>query len=116
MTLLKQLVWIGSSKADLKNLPEDVQDQMGYSLHEAQAGRFPNSAKLLQGFSGVYEIVVDFNKDTFRSVYAVKLDDRLYVLHVFKKKSKTGIKTPKEDIELIKNRLKQAKLIAKLEK
>jgi phage-related protein len=110
--ILKQLVWIGSSRADLKGLPPEVQDDIGYALYQAQLGHFPDSAKHLKGLGGVIEIIEDFDKSTYRVVYATKLGECLYVLHVFQKKSKNGIKTPKEDIELIKRRLQTAKAIA----
>lgn len=106
-------MWVGSSRSDLKALPLEVQDSMGYSLYQAQLGHFPDNAKPLKGFSGVIEIIENFDKNTYRAVYATKLGDCLYVLHAFQKKSKSGIKTPKEEIELIKKRLQTAKLIAK---
>lgn len=111
--MLKRLVWISSTRKDLKALPEEVQDEIGYSLHQAQSGLMPDNAKLLKGFNGVIEIISDADTNTYRAVYAIKLDDRVYVLHVFQKKSKSGIKTPKEDIELIRRRLQTAKLIAR---
>jgi len=55
------------------------------------------------------EIISDHNKNTYRAVYIAKLGDDIYVLHSFQKKSKTGIKTPKQDIDLIKQRLALAK-------
>lgn len=110
--MLKQLIWIGSSRSDLKELPSEVQDDIGYSLYQAQLGHFPDGAKHFKGLSGVIEIIEDFDKNTYRAIYATKLGERLYVLHVFQKKSKNGIKTPKEDIELIKRRLQTAKAIA----
>lgn len=114
--VLKQLTWIGSSRSDLKLLPIEVQDEMGYGLYEAQIGVFPDSAKHLKGFDGVFEIISRFNKNTYRAVYATKLGNRIYVLHAFQKKSKTGIKTPKPDIDLIKQRLQVAKKISSEEK
>jgi len=111
MTLLKQLVWIGSSRNDLKDMPPEVQDDIGYGLHQAQSGYFPDYAKPLTGLNGVFEIISDFDKNTYRGIYAIKLGEKIYVLHVFQKKSKSGIKTPKEDIELIKRRLQTAKLL-----
>lgn len=110
--MLKSLIWVGSSKNDLKELPLEVQDEIGYGLYQAQLGEFPDSAKPLKGFDGIFEIVSRFDKNTYRAVYAVKLDEKVYVLHVFQKKSKTGISTPKPDIDLIKQRLKFAKTIA----
>ena len=89
-----------------------VQDRIGYGLYEAQLGIFPYSAKPLKGFSGVFEIVCDFDKNTYRTVYATKIGEFIYVPHAFQKKSNTGIKTPKHEIDLIKTRLQTAKLIA----
>jgi phage-related protein len=113
MAPIKKLIWIGSSRTDLKDMPEDVQDDIGYGLHQAQAGLFPDYGKPLKGFNGVIEIICDFDKSTYRAVYAIKLGDEIYVLHAFQKKSKSGIKTPKEDIELIKRRLQTAQEIAR---
>jgi phage-related protein len=112
MGKVKKLRWVGSSREDLKKFPNEAQDRIGYGLYEAQLGVFPYCAKLLKGFSGVFEIICDFDKNTYRTVYATKLGDYVYVLHVFQKKSTIGIKTPKHEIDLIKTRLQTAKLIA----
>jgi phage-related protein len=113
MAKLKKLVWIGSSRGDLQEMPEDVQDDIGYGLHQAQAGLFPDCAKPLKGFKDVIELICDFDKNTYRAVYAIKLGDEIYVLHSFQKKSKSGIKTPKQEIELIKRRLQTAQAVAR---
>lgn len=83
---------------------------MGYALYLAQGGEKHSSAKPLKGFkgAGVLEVVEDFDGDTYRAVYTVKLEEVIYVLHVFQKKSKHGIATPKQDIELIEARFKRA--------
>ena len=88
--------------------PLPVMKQMGFALHNAQIGDKHPDAKPLKGFSGVLEVVEDFNTDTFRAVYTVKFEKAVYVLHCFQKKSKTGIATPKQDIELIRQRLQLA--------
>lgn len=90
--------------------PEDVKDGIGYALYIAQRGGKHADAKALRGFggAGILEIVEDHAGDTYRAVYTVRLAGRIYVLHVFQKKSKTGIKTPKPEIELIRSRLKRA--------
>lgn len=113
--LLKPVIWIGSSRKDLRALPAPVQDYIGYALHLAQLGGKHRDAKALKGFggSGVQEIIVDYNRDTYRAVYTVRFADRIYVLHAFKKKSKSGIATPKSDLELIERRLKQAQEMEK---
>jgi phage-related protein len=109
---IKQVVWIGSSKADLTAFPEEVKDAMGYALYVAQQGGKHYHTKPLRSFggAGILEIVEDHDGDTYRAVYAVRLARRIYVLHAFQKKSKSGIKTPKAETNLIKLRLKRAEL------
>jgi phage-related protein len=107
----KPVEWIASSLDDLKDFPEDVQQAVGYALYRAQCGEQHSSVKPLKGFKGasVLEVVQDFDGDTYRAVYTVKLEEVIYVLHAFQKKSKHGIATPKQDIELLEARLKRAK-------
>jgi len=109
----KPLVWVGSSKRDLRAFPRAVQRDLGQALEIAQFGRTPIHAKPLKGFkgAGVLEVVEDHDGDTYRAVYTVKLANRVYVLHAFQKKSKRGITTPKHVIELVKARLKEAERI-----
>lgn len=104
------MFWVGDSLEKLRGFPEEVRQAIGYALHAAQQGETTPQTKLLRGMSGgVYEIVDDFDTNTYRAVYVAKLASGLYVLHCFQKKSKTGIKTPKSDLEMIKSRLKLAK-------
>jgi phage-related protein len=112
---LKPLIWIGSSRKDLRTFPEPVQDHMGYALYVAQRGGKHRDAKTLSGFggAGVVEVVKDFRGDTFRAVYSVQYAGALYVLHAFQKKSKTGRETPKRDMELIRQRLREVEQITK---
>ena len=112
---VKPLVWIGSSLKDLREFPDGVKDEMGFALYEAQCGLKPTAAKPLKGFggAGVLEVVSDYQSDTYRAVYTVRLEERVYVLHAFQKKSKKGIAAPKADIELIKRRLRQAEELHK---
>jgi len=104
---IKSLIWIGSSRRDLKAFPAEVRDVMGYALYQAQVGQKAPSAKPLRGFggAGVLEIVEDLKGDTYRAVYTVLFSELVYVLHAFQKKSKKGVATPKSDIDLIKKRL-----------
>ena len=106
----KPLVWLASAKRDLLALPVEVVRDIGHALGFAQLGRIHGDAVPMKGFGGasVVEIRVNFNKDTFRGVYTVRFQGAVYVLHVFQKKSKTGIATPKEDLDLITSRLKTA--------
>ena len=107
---LKPLDFIGSSREDLKEFPDEVKQDIGYALFEAQKGQKSESAKPLKGFggAGVLEIIERFGGDTYRAVYTVKFRDTVYVLHCFQKKSKSGIKTPQQDIDLIAQRLRAA--------
>jgi len=103
----KLLYWEGSSKKDFKEFPVPVQKDMGVALFVVQLGRTPESVKPWKGLgSGVYELVEDNRGDTFRAVYTVRVGDAVHVLHAFQKKSKSGIATPRQDVELIEKRLK----------
>ncbi|MFH1441064.1 MAG: type II toxin-antitoxin system RelE/ParE family toxin [Candidatus Omnitrophota bacterium] len=108
--ILKKVDFIGSSRNDLKEFPDEVKQDIAYSFFEVQRGQKPLSAKPLRGFggSGVLEIIENFSSGTYRAVYTVRFQKVVYVLHCFQKKSKHGIKTPKQEIELIKQRLKLA--------
>jgi phage-related protein len=110
----KPVIWIRDSRRSLQAFPEDVQDEVGFALYQAQLGHKHPSAKPLKGYkgAGVLEIVEDFDGDTYRAVYTVKLADAIYVLHAFQKKSKSGIKTPQHQLDLIEQRLKEAKEIS----
>jgi phage-related protein len=106
---LRPLVWMGDSRKNIREFPEDVQKSVGYALQLVQAGETPMEAKPFKGVgSGVYEIVKRYDTDTYRAVYAVKIGETVYVLHAFQKKSKRGIKTPQADVDLIKQRYKDA--------
>jgi phage-related protein len=112
---LKPVVWLGSSRKDLREFPSPVQDHMGYALYVAQLGGKHRDAKTLTGFggAGVLEIVKDHRGDTFRAVYTLRYAGTVYVLHAFQKKSKTGRETPRRDLDLIQQRLRLAEQIAK---
>src|SRR5688500_7599456 len=100
----KPLFWIGRSYDDLLDCPAEVRRTFGFALGLAQqAGKFVD-AKPLQGFggAGVLDVLEDWQGGTFRCVYSVKFAGAVYVLHTFQKKSKSGRKTPKQEIELVK--------------
>ncbi len=111
--LLKPLLWVGGSKEDLKRFPEEVRQVMGYALYLAQVGGKHPDAKPLKGFggAGVLEVVDDFDGDTYRAVYTVKLRGAVYALHAFQKKSRKGIKTSAHEMDVVKRRLRQAEEI-----
>jgi len=106
----KPVQWIASSRVDLREFPDEARRNVGFALWFAQKGEKHPSAKPLKGFKGpgVLEVVEDHRGDTYRAVYTVRFANVVYVLHAFMKKSKTGIKTPKHEIELIERRLKAA--------
>src|SRR5260221_8404761 len=111
---MKEVIWMGSSLGDLREFPEDVQDEVGYSIYQAELGFKARNAKPLTEIgSGVMEIVSNYDTNTYRAVYATKIGKVIYVLHCFQKKSTKGIATPKVDSDLIGRRLTEARRIAK---
>ena len=106
----KALVWMGSSKKDLLKLPSSVIDVFGYALYLAQTGGRHPDAKVLRGFgdAGVIEVFKSTGTGTYRAVYTVRFPEKVFVLHVFQKKSKSGIATPKADMGIIRERLRMA--------
>ena len=111
----KPLEWIESAKKDLMALPTDVRKFFGHALDFAQRGGQHDAAKTLKGFggAGVIEVVEDDAGGTYRAVYTVKFEEAVFVLHCFQKKSKRGIATPKEDMNIIRARLKVAEALVK---
>lgn len=111
----RPLEWIGSSYKDLMALPAAARRFFGYALSLAQAGDQHDAAKVLAGFggAGVLEVVEYDRSGTYRAVYTVKFKKAVFVLHCFQKKSKHGIATPKEDMAIIRARLKVAEALAK---
>ena len=115
-TFLRKVRWVGDSKEKLQKFPSQVRKDIGHALYLVQTGQTPPSVKPMRGIeSGVFEIVDDYDTNAYRAVYTVKIGRCLYVLHVFQKKSKRGIATPKQEIDLIKRRLRRAKERAKQE-
>ena len=111
----KPLEWIGNSHKDLMVLPAEVRRFFGFALSLAQAGDRHDAAKVLKGFggAGVLEVLEDDVGGTYRAVYTVKFAEAVFVLHCFQKKSKRGIATPKEEMDIIHARLKVAEALAK---
>lgn len=112
---MKRIVWMGRSRSDLKEFPDRVQRAVGHALWGVQKGETPSSAKLLKGFGSakVWELRENDSNGTYRVVYTVEFKDLVAVLHAFQKKSKSGIATPKNEIELVKQRLAGAKALYK---
>jgi phage-related protein len=106
----KPLFWVGSSLHDLRRFPKEVREGAGFALYLAQMGDKHFLVKPLKGFrsAGILEVISDFDGNAYRTIYTVRFRDAVYVLHVFQKKSKKGIQTPKKEIDLIRERLRQA--------
>lgn len=96
-------------------MPVEVRRFFGFALSLAQAGDKHDAAKVLKGFggAGVLEVVENDIGGTYRAVYTVKFADAVFVLHCFQKKSKRGVATPKEEMDIIHARLKIAEAFAK---
>jgi phage-related protein len=111
----KPLVWIGSSKKDLMALPAGVVRFFGHALDFAQHGERHGATKILKGFGGggVLEVVASDRDGAYRAVYTVKFEEAVFVLHCFRKKSRSGIATPQKDMDIIRARLKVAEAVAK---
>jgi phage-related protein len=106
----KPLHFIGSSLKDLRELPEEVQDVFGSALLDAQYGDEPEGSRPFgEGLPrAIRKLVEDYDRDTYRAAYTVAFPGAVYVLHVFRKKSKSGIATPRPDRELVLARFRAA--------
>ena len=111
----REIIWVGDSLKILQGFPEDIKDEIGYALYLAQNNENPTNTKQLKGIKpAVIEIIASDGSGTYRAVYTLKISEIIYVLHCFQKKSKRGIKTPQQEVELIKQRLRQAEVIEKV--
>ena len=114
---MRSVFWVGDSKERLKDFPDDVCKHIGHTLLGVQNGKPPENSIIERlrgrGFSGVFAIKREYRTDTYRAVYVGNLGQSIYVLHCFQKKAKRGRKTPKNDIDLIRERLFMAKECAK---
>ena len=108
--MTRRISWVGNSLKDLQKFPEAVQSQITFALEIAARGEAADTAKPMKGLgAGVFEIAIWYRTDAYRAVYAVRFGPDIHVPHAFQKKSKTGIKTPQQEIDLIRERLKRLK-------
>jgi phage-related protein len=107
---IKDACFVGSSKGDLSDFPEDARQEAGFGIYQAQCGEIPLNAKPMKGFGSakVIETPITDDGNAYRVVYTVKFAKAVYVLHAFQKKSKHGVATSKTDMDLIKSRLRDA--------
>jgi len=108
--MIRRISWVKAALKEFRTFPEAAQDQMTVALRLAARGEKADIAKPMKGLgSGVYEIALAHRGDAYRAVYAVQLGEDIWVVHAFQKKSKSGIKTPKQEIDLIQERIKRLK-------
>jgi phage-related protein len=110
MRKTRPISWIKAAHRDFEAFPAAVQEDVFSALTIMAEGSMPGTAKPLKGFAeGVHEISIRFRGDAFRVVQALKIGPDIFVIHAFQKKSKSGIKTPGQEIELVRQRLKRLK-------
>jgi phage-related protein len=111
--VMRPVVWLGNSRRNIQAFPPDARRIIGGELQLMQYGGMPKDAKPFRGIgSGVIEIAIRHDGEAYRTVVALQFGRNIYVLHSFQKKSKKGIATPKQDVDLIKQRYKEAKELA----
>ena len=110
----RRISWIKAARRDFEDFPQGAQDEVMDALTVAAEGRKADIAKPLKGFgSGMFEVALAWRGDVYRAVYAVQMAEDVWVVHAFQKKSKTGIKTPKPELDLIRQRLQRLKEMLK---
>lgn len=110
----REIAWIKAARKDFEKFPKAAQLNIRRQLTVVAEGAKPEDAKPLKGLgSGVWEIALRHQTNAFRTVYVVELDEAVWILHAFQKKSPKGIKTAKQDVDLIRSRLKRLKEILK---
>lgn len=110
----RPISWIKAARRDFEEFPEGAQMEILSALTIAAEGRKADIAKPMKGLgSGVFEVALAWRGNAYRTVYAVQLGADIWVVHAFQKKSKTGIKTPKQEIDLIKERIKRLREMLK---
>jgi phage-related protein len=111
--VIRPLVWLGNTKETIQSFPKGAQKLIGDELQLIQFGGMPKDAKPFKGVGrGVVELAIRYATDAYRTVVAVQLGRKIYVLHVFQKKSKRGVSTPKPDVDLIRQRYREAEELA----
>jgi phage-related protein len=106
----REIAWIKAARKEFGKFPVPAQRIMARALSVAAEGGKADIAKPMKGLgSGVFEIALLYRSDAYRVVYAVQIDEAIWVVHAFQKKSTTGIKTAQKDIDLIRERIKRLK-------
>lgn len=106
----RRIAWVKGALKDFETFPEAARERIMFALRMAAGGGKADIAKPLKGLgAGIFEIALRHRGDAFRAVYAVQIGDDIWVLHAFQKKSKSGIETPKPDIDLVRERIRRLK-------
>ena len=110
----REVAWIKAARKDFEKFPKAAQLDIRRQLTVVAEGQMPDDAKPMKGLgAGLFEIALRYQTNAFRTVYALELDDAIWVIHAFQKKSPRGIKTAKKDVDLIRWRLKRLKEMLK---
>jgi phage-related protein len=110
----RSTVWLKAARRDLEDFPDGAKDRLLDALTIVADGGMPAIAKPLKGLgAGVLELALAFRGDAFRVVYALQLGTDVWVIHAFQKKSKTGVKTPKQELDVIEARLRRVREMLK---
>lgn len=110
MIVTRPILWVKAARRDFESFPEGAKITLGRALTIIAGGGHPDLAKPMAGLgSGVLELALRYRGEAYRLVYALQIGQDVWVLHAFQKKSKSGIATPKPDIDLVRERLKRLK-------
>ena len=114
MRYTREISWIKAARRDFEAFPDVVRSDMLDALTTAAEGGKADKAKPFKAIDGgIFEIALRHRGDAFRAIYALKIAEDVWVVHAFQKKSKSGIKTPKAEVDLIRDRLKRLKEMLK---
>ena len=106
----REIAWIKAARKAFESFPRAAQLDVRRQLTAVAEGQRPDDAKPLKGLGGgVFEIALRHRTNAYRTVYAVELDEAIWVIHAFQKKSPSGIRTAKKDVDLIRERLRRLK-------
>lgn len=106
----RPIAWLKAARRLFEGFPEEVQLEARRALTAAAEGSKAGKAKPLKGIDhGVFEMALWHRGDAYRIVYALQIDADLWVVHAFRKKSKRGLRTPRTEIDLVRDRIKRLK-------
>lgn len=105
--ILKEVVWLGDSKAVISEFSFKIREDLGFELYRLQQGKSPLKSRLMKSIgAGIFELKEQDQSGWYRVIYTLQVRDKIYVLHCFKKQS---AKTSKTNLELAQKRMKQIK-------